>query len=100
MAQAAVTEHWPKKAEKTAEKTAFFRKKIKFTQSGSKAKYGGKEERRPKVGDNNGQGTNGARNHAWRTQATWAKKVVENKSQLRIHGSRLEQQISAAKILK
>ena len=29
--------------------------------------------KRPKVGDNNGQATHGARKHAWRTQAAWAK---------------------------
>ena len=34
-----------------------------------------REERKkgPKVGDNNGQATHGARKHAWRTQAIWAK---------------------------
>ena len=31
VAQAAVTERWPLKAEKTAEKISFFRKEIKFT---------------------------------------------------------------------
>ena len=30
------------------------------------------ERKRPKVGDNNGQATHGARKHAWRTQAAWA----------------------------
>ena len=47
--------------------------------SGSKAKDGKEEKRkkeRPKVGDNNGQATHGARKHAWRTQAAWAKKPV------------------------
>ena len=35
-----------------------------------------KKERREsaKVGDNNGQAMHGARKHAWRTQAAWAKK--------------------------
>ena len=47
--------------------------------SGSKAKNGEKEERerekeRLNDGDNNGQATHGARKHAWRTQAAWAKK--------------------------
>ena len=43
--------------------------------SGSKAEDGKerKKERRAKVGDNNGQATHGARKHAWRTQAAWAK---------------------------
>ena len=40
-----------------------------FPRSGSKAKDGGKKERRAKVGDNKGQATHGARKHAWRTQA-------------------------------
>ena len=30
------------------------------------------ERKRPKVGDNNGQSTHGARKHAWCTQAAWA----------------------------
>ena len=34
-----------------------------------------KKERGAKVGDNNGQATHGARKHAWRTQAAWAKKA-------------------------
>ena len=29
-----------------------------------------------KVGDNNGQATHGARKHAWRTQAAWAKRSL------------------------
>ena len=33
-----------------------------------------REKERAKVGDNNGQATHGARKHAWRTQAAWAKK--------------------------
>ena len=32
-----------------------------------------KEKRRPNDGDNNGQATHGARKHAWRTHAAWAK---------------------------
>ena len=31
------------------------------------------KKERAKVGDNNGQATHGARKHAWRTQAAWAK---------------------------
>ena len=42
--------------------------------SGSKAEDGEKKERGAKVGDNNGQATYGARKHAWRTQAAWAKR--------------------------
>ena len=34
-----------------------------------------KRERGAKVGENNGQATHGARKHAWRTQAAWAKIV-------------------------
>ena len=44
-------------------------------QSGSKAENGEenkKKKERPKVGDNNGQATHGARKHVWRTQAAWA----------------------------
>ena len=47
---------------------------------GSKAKNGEKkknkerEKERLNDGDNNGQATHGARKHAWRTQAAWAKK--------------------------
>ena len=51
-----------------------------------KAEDGEKKERkrerkreRAKVGDNNGQATHGARKHAWRTQAAWAKNVVRTK---------------------
>ena len=32
-----------------------------------------KEEERLNDGNNNGQATHGARKHAWRTQAAWAK---------------------------
>ena len=32
-----------------------------------------REKERAKVCDNNGQATHGARKHAWRTQAAWAK---------------------------
>ena len=46
-----------------------------FPRSGSKAKDGEKkeeEEERLNDGDNNGQATHGARNHAWRMLAAWA----------------------------
>ena len=52
--------------------------------SGSKAEDGEKERKKERErerlnnGDNNGQATHGARKHAWRTQAAWAKKVGEN----------------------
>ena len=42
--------------------------------SGSKAKNGEREKERLNDGDNNGQATHGARKHAWRTQAAWAKR--------------------------
>ena len=46
-----------------------------FPEVGQKQKTEKKEKRkRPKVGDNNGQATHGARKHAWRTQAAWANK--------------------------
>ena len=53
--------------------------------SGSKAEDGEKKEKerkkeRPKVGDNNGQATHGARKHAWRTQAAWANIPTKLKS--------------------
>ena len=41
--------------------------------SGLKAEDGGKKKRN---GENNGQPTHGARKHAWRTQAAWAKSLV------------------------
>jgi len=47
----------------------------RFPEVGQKQKTEKKKERereRPKVGDNNGQATHGARKHAWRTQAAWA----------------------------
>ena len=33
----------------------------------------GQKKERLNNGDNNGQATHGARKHAWRTQAAWAK---------------------------
>ena len=46
----------------------------RFPEVGQKQKTERKKEekKRPKVGDNNGQATHGARKHAWRTQAAWA----------------------------
>merc|ERR1712096_603694 len=41
-----------------------------------------RERERAKVGDNNGQATHGARKHAWRTQAAWAKIVLKAQSTL------------------
>ena len=35
-----------------------------------------REKERLNDGDNNGQATHGARKHAWRTQAAWAKKGI------------------------
>ena len=46
----------------------------KFPRNGSKAEDGERgEKERLNDGDNNGQATHGARKHAWRTQAAWAK---------------------------
>ena len=99
MAQAAVTEELAMKRRKNSPKSTFFVKKLKFNffyisssyakilggklsrtwefaRSRSKAKNGERKNReRAKVGDNNGQATHGARKHAWRTQAAWAKIV-------------------------
>ena len=45
----------------------------RFPEVGQKQKTEKEREReRPKVGENNGQSTHGARKHAWRTQAAWA----------------------------
>ena len=45
-----------------------------FPEVGQKQKTERKEEEeRLNDGDNNGQATHGARKHAWRTQAAWAK---------------------------
>ena len=47
-----------------------------FPELGQKQKTEKKKEKeRKRDGDNNGQGTHGARKHAWRTQAAWAKKL-------------------------
>ena len=39
-----------------------------------------REKERLNNGNNNGQATHGARKHAWRTQAAWAKIEAESKS--------------------
>ena len=44
----------------------------RFPKVGQKQKTEKKKER-VKVGNKYGQGTHGARKHAWRTQAAWAK---------------------------
>ena len=46
----------------------------RFPEVGQKQKTEKKE--RAKVGENNGQATHGARKHAWRTQAAWAKNLL------------------------
>ena len=46
---------------------------------GARKPPGPKEKERAKVGDNNGQATHGARRHAWRMQATWAKRREKDK---------------------
>ena len=59
-----------------------------------------RERERLNNGDNNGQATHGARKHAWRTQAAWAKRRRGEKERLMVitmaklrmaHGSRLGQ---------
>ena len=40
-----------------------------------------KRKKRPKVGDNNGQATHGARKHEWRTQAAWAKSIKQDQDE-------------------
>ena len=48
-----------------------------FPRSWSKAEDGEKNKKRRERlndGENNGQATHGARKHAWRTQAAWAKR--------------------------
>ena len=60
--------------------------------SGSKAKDGEKkrgERERLNDGNNNGQATHGARKHAWRTQAAWAKRPIDgNNNGQATHGAR------------
>ena len=63
----------------------------RFPEVGQKQKTERKEIKKKKKervndGNKNGQATHGARKHAWRTQAAWAKrkkKVGENNGQLR-----------------
>ena len=56
--------------------------------SGSKAKNGEEREKeRLNNGDNNGQAPHGARKHAWRTQAAWAK-TNSYKQKLKRHGKK------------
>ena len=47
----------------------------RFPEVGEKQKAERKERERERLnnGENNGQATHGARKHAWRTQAAWAK---------------------------
>ena len=45
----------------------------RFPEVGQKQKTKKKKRRRLNNGKNNGQATHGARKHAWRTQAIWAK---------------------------
>ena len=50
----------------------------RFPEVGQKQKTEEKRERkreRLNNGENNGQATHGARKHAWRTQAAWAKNL-------------------------
>ena len=46
-----------------------------FPEVGQKQKT---EKERAKEGERNGQATHGARKHAWRTQAAWAKSTEVN----------------------
>ena len=52
----------------------------RFPEVGQKQKTEEKEEERERErlnnGENNGQATHGARKHAWRTQAAWAKTMA------------------------
>ena len=45
----------------------------KWVKSKRRRKKEEKKEEKKETGDNNGQATHGARKHAWRTQAAWAK---------------------------
>ena len=51
---------------------------VSFPEVGQKQKTEEKKEKKRKKrlndGDNNGQAMHGARKHAWRTQAAWAKR--------------------------
>ena len=95
MAQAAVTEHWGKQIfthwrfpevgqkqktqgrEKKKNQPKNYFTHGSFPEVGQKQKTEKKEERKKERlnnGNNNGQATHGARKHAWRTQAAWAKR--------------------------
>ena len=55
----------------------------RFPEVGQKQKTEEKERKRERLnnGENNGQATHGARKHAWRTQAAWAKREKERKTE-------------------
>ena len=48
----------------------------RFPEVDQKQKTEKTNKKRAKVGDNNGQASHGARKHAWRTQAAWAKSIL------------------------
>ena len=55
----------------------------RFPEVGQKQKTEKKKKKErggAKVGENNGQATHGARKHAWRTQAAWAKSSFDRLS--------------------
>ena len=58
----------------------------RFSEVGQKQKTEREKKRRERLndGDNNGQATHGARKHAWRTQAAWAKKVLTIKKIVKV----------------
>ena len=58
----------------------------RFPEVGQKQKTEKKKnEKKTKVGDNNGQATHGARKHAWRTQAAWANiKLIRSMNSVKI----------------
>ena len=69
-----MTERSERKREREREK-----KKEKMKEKKKEKKRERERERkreRLNDGDNNGQATHGARKHAWRTQAAWAKKKL------------------------
>ena len=52
----------------------------KWVKSKQQRKKKEREKERLNNGENNGQATHGARKHAWRTQAAWAKKFCFQRS--------------------
>ena len=60
----------------------------RFPEVGQKQKTK-RERERLNNGDNNGQATHGARKHAWRTQAAWAKKRKRKKKSELWHGAHI-----------